>query len=207
MWSEVIHMKETELIGIGIKSLRKQLNMTLADIAADTGLSISYLSKIERNQGNVTLDAISKICAAFHIDLVKFLSMDFTKDIVHIHKNERSVIYYKEDTVKYELLTSGYNKQIRGLLVTLYPRHEHNFNKIGMPHTTDELAYIIRGEMIFTVEDKNGETKQYLLKEGDSFYLYAGQRHGLACFGNKECVSLWSYFAPSCFMENMPAQH
>ena len=85
-------MKETELIGIGIKTLRKQLNMTLADIAADTGLSISYLSKIERNQGNVTLDAISKICAAFHIDLVKFLSMDFTKDVIHIHKNERSVI-------------------------------------------------------------------------------------------------------------------
>lgn len=200
-------MTEPELIGSSIKALRKQLNLTLAEIAVATGFSISYLSKIERNQGNVTLEAISKICAAFNIDLIAFLQMDFGKDVIHIHKNERHVIYYKENIAKYELLTSGYNKQLRGLLVTLYPRHEQSFNKIGMPHTTDELAYILKGEMMLTVEDKNSETKRYILKEGDSFYLYAGQRHALACIGNKECVSIWSYVAPSCFTENMPSQH
>lgn len=200
-------MKETELVGLGIKTFRKQLNMTLADIAASTGLSISYLSKIERNQGNVTLDAITKICAAFRIDLVEFLSMDFTKDIIHIQKDKRTVIYYKENVAKYELLTSGHTKQIRGLLVTLYPRKEYNFNKVAMPHTTDELAYVIKGEMLFTVEGKNGESKRYILKEGDSFYLYAGQKHGLACSGNKECISIWTYTAPLCFAENIPSQH
>ena len=54
-------MRETEVIGTAIKTLRKQLNMTLADLTSATGFSISYLSKIERNQGSITLDAIAKI--------------------------------------------------------------------------------------------------------------------------------------------------
>lgn len=200
-------MTELERIGSGIKEIRKRLNLTLADLAVATGFSISYLSKIERNQGNITLEAISKICAAFNIDLIEFLCMDFDKDVVLVHKNERSVIYFKEGLVKEELLTSGRNKQIRGLMVTLYPRSEQIVNKIGMQHTTDEFAFILKGEMLFIVEDKHGATNRYILREGDSFYLYAGQRHWLSCLGNKDCVSIWSYVAPSCFTENMPIQH
>lgn len=92
-------MTEMELIGTGIKALRKQMNMTLADIAAATGLSISYLSKVERNQGSITLDSIAKICSAFEIDIVDFLSMDFNKDIVHIHKDDRKTIYHLENII------------------------------------------------------------------------------------------------------------
>ena len=39
-------MTETDLIGAGIKTLRKIKNMTLEDVARATGFSISYLSKV-----------------------------------------------------------------------------------------------------------------------------------------------------------------
>ena len=147
-------MTETDLIGAGIKTLRKIKNMTLEDVARATGFSISYLSKVERNQGSVTLDAIAKICAAFEMDVVDFLRMDFNKDTVHIHKEDRKVIFYREGIVKYELLTHGLMKKIKGLLITLYPTNSQGFAKIAMPHTTDELAFIIEGEMILAVDDK-----------------------------------------------------
>ena len=200
-------MTETEIIGTSIKTLRKQLNMTLADLASATGFSISYLSKVERNQGSVTLDAIAKICSAFEIDVVNFLSLDFNKDTIHIHKEDRRVIFNREGIIKYELLTRGQMKKIRGLLITLYPDNRENYARIANPHTTDEFAFILEGEMILAVVDKNGNTQQNILKKGDSFYLYAGQKHALKCYGSKECISLWSYLAPPCFPEDIPSQH
>lgn len=200
-------MTETEVIGTSIKILRKQLNMTLADLASATGFSISYLSKIERNQGSITLDAIAKICSAFEIDVVNFLSLDFAKDTIHIHKEDRRVILHRENSIKYELLTRGHMKKIRGLMITLYPNNNEGYARIASPHTTDEFAFILEGEMILAVLDKNGITQQNILKKGDSFYLYAGHKHALKCHGGKECISLWSYLAPPCFPEDIPSQH
>lgn len=98
-------------------------------------------------------------------------------------------------------------KKIRGLLITLYPSSNQSYNKVAMPHTTDEFAYVLEGEMLLTVVDKDGNTQQNILKKADSFYLYAGQKHALKCLGNKECLSIWSYLSPPCFSEDNPSQH
>lgn len=95
-------MNKVEMIGSGIKLLRKQKNMTLADVAEATGFSISYLSKIERNQGSITIDAVAKICSAFDMDIIEFLRMDFGKDKLLVRRDERKVILNKEGIIKYE---------------------------------------------------------------------------------------------------------
>ena len=194
-----MNVTESELICTGIKKIRKQLNLTLSDVAERTGFSVSYLSKVERNMGNLTIDAMTKICAAFNIDLVEFLSMDFLNDVIHVRNGENKVIFNKEGLMKYELLTYGNKKNLKGLRITLYPDKGPHYTKVALPHTTDELAYILEGEMVLAAVDKDEKTSKYHLKTGDSFYLYAGQKHGLKCYGNKPCVSLWSYISPPCF--------
>ena len=166
-------MPDIEMIGAGIKILRKQKNMTLADVSEATGFSISYLSKIERNQGSITIDAIMKICSVLDMDIIEFLRMDFGEDIVLVRRDKRKIIYHNEGIVKYELVTSGYMKKIKGLIVTLYPDVSQSFAKVAMPHTTDEYGFILEGEMILRIVDKNGKTTQYHLKAGDSYYIYA----------------------------------
>jgi len=192
-------MTEMESVCAGIKAMRKRLNLTLSDVAEKTGFSVSYLSKIERNQGNLPLDALIKLCAVFEIDLAGFLRMDFIEDVIHIHNGENKVIFQKDGLIKYELLTHGSKKTLKGLRVTLYPSKESKFAKTSMPHTTDELIYIAEGEMILSVVDKDEKTAQYHLKTGDSFYLYAGQKHALKCHGRKPCVAICGYISPPCF--------
>ena len=200
-------MTEAELISLGIKTLRKQKNMTLADMAEATGFSISYLSKVERNQGSITIDAVAKICSAMGMDLIEFLRMDFSKDIVVVRKEERKTIYNSEGIIKYDLVTGGHQKKLKGMVVTVYPSDSRNFAKVCMPHTTDELAFILDGEMILAIVDKDGNTTQTLLKTGDSFYVYAWQKHAFKCHGSKPCQSLWSYLSPHCFADDDPSQH
>jgi|GEM_PF-2786702 len=201
-------MNKVEMIGSGIKLLRKQKNMTLADVAEATGFSISYLSKIERNQGSITIDAVAKICSAFDMDIIEFLRMDFGKDKLLVRRDERKVILNKEGIIKYELVTNGHLKKLKGLIVTLWPdNNSKNFARVAQPHTTDELAFILEGEMILVTVDKYGKTTQNLLRPGDSYYVYAGEKHALKCHGDKPCRSLWSYISPPCFSEDDPTQH
>ncbi|MDR3165402.1 MAG: XRE family transcriptional regulator [Synergistaceae bacterium] len=189
-------MTDMEAICDRIKKTRKRLNLTLSSLAEKTGFSVSYLSKVERNQGNLSLDVFLKLCAVFDMDIEEFLSFSADEDIVHVRNGENRVIYQKEGLLKYELITSGSKKTLKGLRVTLYPGKKY---KISMPHTTDELGYILEGEMTFVIIDKNEKNTQYHLKSGDSFYLYAGLKHALKCCGTKPCVSVWSYSSPPCF--------
>jgi transcriptional regulator with XRE-family HTH domain len=189
-------MTDMEAICEKLKKTRKQLNLTLSDVAEQTGFSVSYLSKVERNQGSLSLDVFMKLCAVFNMDVEEFFSSSTDDDVVHVRNGENKIIYQREGVLKYELITSGSKKALKGLRITLYP--SKNF-KVSMPHTTDELAYILEGEMTFVTIDKNEKTTQYYLKAGDSFYLYAGLKHALRCCGSKPCVSLWSYASPPCF--------
>jgi transcriptional regulator with XRE-family HTH domain len=189
-------MTDMETICDRIKRTRKRLNLTLSNLAEKTGFSVSYLSKVERNQGSLSLDVFLKLCAVFNMDIEEFLSLSTDEDVVHVRNGENRVIYQKEGVLKYELITSGSKKALKGLRITLYPSKKY---KVSMPHTTDELAYILEGEMTFVTVDKNEKSTQYQLKTGDSFYLYAGLKHALKCSGSKPCVSLWSYASPPCF--------
>ncbi len=70
------------------------------------------------------------------------------------------------------------------------------------PHTADEFAFILEGEMMLAVVDKNGNTKENILKKGIPS-TFMRDINTLKCHGNKECISIWSYLAPPCFPEDI----
>ena len=48
-------------IGHILKKLRKERKLTLKDLAEQTGVSISFLSQVERGKSSVTLESLRKI--------------------------------------------------------------------------------------------------------------------------------------------------
>jgi transcriptional regulator with XRE-family HTH domain len=72
------HEKETlREIGGSIREARRHASMTLDDIAEQTGLSKSVLSKTE-NGGNATLSTIYRICRALDLH-PRYVLPDFKK--------------------------------------------------------------------------------------------------------------------------------
>lgn len=61
-------------VGEKIKELRKKNNLKLEELAEKTGLSISYISLIERGLKNPSLKALEKIAKAFKLPPSYFLS-------------------------------------------------------------------------------------------------------------------------------------
>ncbi len=56
-------------IGNTIKTRRKLLRITQQQLADIAGVSINTLTKIERNEGNPTLDVLERVLDALGLDL------------------------------------------------------------------------------------------------------------------------------------------
>jgi len=60
-------------IGISIKKLRTKLKMSQNDFAKACGISMSYLSEIERGLKNPTIDIVLKIATAFNVKVSEII--------------------------------------------------------------------------------------------------------------------------------------
>jgi transcriptional regulator with XRE-family HTH domain len=73
-YSEMTVDKPAIDIGARVNSLRRERKWTLVETSKHTGLSLSALSKIERNELSPTLMSLGKIANGFGIDVVTLLS-------------------------------------------------------------------------------------------------------------------------------------
>ena len=61
-------------LGTQLRQIRQIRKQTLADVAAATHLSISYISNIERNKAEPTLDNLRKLAGHFDMPVAQFLT-------------------------------------------------------------------------------------------------------------------------------------
>jgi transcriptional regulator with XRE-family HTH domain len=168
-----------ERISTNIQQLRKNAKMSLQDLAARTGLTKSYLSKIERKIQTPSFSSISRIAIALGVDTTSLLTeraesledvrISFTK------KGERKVIAPVERSFEgsvhgiiYEAI--AYNKpgkNMNPIVLTIPPEGAPVFQ-----HEGEEFIYILEGRHEFTYDDHT-----YIMEEGDSVYLDAAVPH------------------------------
>jgi len=60
-------------VGVTIRHLRRGLKMSQEDLAAECGLTTTYVGMVERAETNVTLLALGKITKALNIKLSDLL--------------------------------------------------------------------------------------------------------------------------------------
>lgn len=71
----------SETLGSELKKLRKGRKMTLKELSAESGLSISFLSQVERDLRTMTFTSLKKISEALDVN-VNFFFDDNQKDPV-----------------------------------------------------------------------------------------------------------------------------
>jgi transcriptional regulator with XRE-family HTH domain len=158
-------------IGEKIKLLRKEKNLTLKSIAESTGLSISFLSQVERMKSSLTLESLKKISVVLKVNPSYFFSNDTDRQpspkvIRGIDSDEQLTVnqfIYKDMSGNQSNL--GFNP----ILVILNPG-ENKGNPFS--HFGNEFLYILDG--ILTVQINNEE---YQLNKNDSIIIEASNPH------------------------------
>ena len=170
-----------ENIGGRIRRVRKSKGMTLNDLAGGAGLSVSYISNLERNLCSPTLDNLMKICTVLEVSLVRLLdSMGWNEGVVRA--SEREVVYEHKGEIRYESINFGEDK-LNGLVISLEP-HCSYVNK--WRHVYDEIGYILEGELTLRLNEN-----EYILRPGDSVYVDSRDEHNMSNHGDVTCVSYW----------------
>ena len=71
-------MNQSEMIGSRLKEERLQQKLTLKQLSEKVGLSIGYLSQVERGYGTLSLSALKKLSSALGLEMSTFFAVSYT---------------------------------------------------------------------------------------------------------------------------------
>lgn len=164
-------------IGREVRAFRHQQDMTVAELAGKTGLSIGMLSKIENGNISPSLTTLQALSTALSVPITSFFRrFEESREAVHVKAGE-AVETERAGTRaghQYNLLGHiGSNNSgviVEPYLITLsetsdvFPTFQHE----GI-----ELLYVLEG----AVRYRHGDTL-YDLRPGDSLFFDADAPHG-----------------------------
>lgn len=180
-----------EKIGVLLKRIRKQHKITLQELALKSGLSVSYLSLLERGLNSPTIESLNKICQCLNITLTDLL-LNLNSEKFLVEKNKRRIIFDDKHGVRYEALTEG-NRHMKGTAMIVSDSVLH----ISESHIADEIGYAVKG-----VLELNLEGVIYEIHPGDTVYIPANTKHSFKKLSEEESVTIWIYHNIS--LDNTP---
>ena len=174
-----MHMVEN--IGGRIRRVRKSKGMTLNDLATGAGLSVSYISNLERNLCSPTLENLVKICTVLDVSMLKLLDNEgWNEDVVRAA--DREVVYEQKGEVRYESINFGVDK-LNGIVISLEP---HCVFDDEWTHSYDEIGYVLEGELTIMLNENT-----YVLNPGDCIYVPSKNEHNMSNVSDRRCISYW----------------
>lgn len=170
-------------IGYNVRGHRRDKGMTLQQLSEATGLSIGYLSNLERNTNNPTLVNIQKICEALGISFYSLLERNKEENII-VRRHEREKIISEENNMLLENIEFGLENE-SFIYMTIAPSSEGE--GLCWEHEYDEVGTIFEGHLTLVLDSQTFE-----LDEGDTIIIKAHTKH---CYYNrtdKSSVSYWT---------------
>ncbi|WP_410207329.1 helix-turn-helix domain-containing protein [Fusobacterium sp.] len=156
-------------IGEKIKAIRKGKDYTLKQLADITGLSIGFLSNIERDLNSPSISNLQQICSALGVNLMEVFDEEAGTNPI-TRAAEREEIFNNSDAaVKVESLLNG-KASLNGICITL--DKSDTFSDMSWGHGFDEIGIVIKGGLEIELDKV-----VYHLDEGDSIFIREGIPH------------------------------
>ena len=173
--------------GQRFRRLRQKRNLSLVQVARATGVSVGFLSALERGQMRASIATLRRIARYYRTNLFSFFDAS-GKNSRLVQSPERRVLETTKG-VRMELLAWG-NKAMEPHLFRIKPG-----SGSGEPYTHEgeEFLHVIRGEFEIWL----GDEEHYKLKSGDSLYFESSTPHRWRNPGRKETWLLWINTPPT----------
>ena len=178
-------------LGTRIRELRMNRNLTLEQVSTETGLSVSFLSTVERNKASISVENLEKLAKYYQVHIVHFFNAP-EENAVMVTRREQileSLDSEKMAEAAVILLANKPNARIEPLLVTIAPGKEEPHFRM---HEADTLLYVLSGEALL-ISEKGDQTE---LHQGDLAYYVNYPHRRLANASNKTPLVIISITSP-----------
>lgn len=173
-----------------IRKIRQGKNMTLKELSEKAGLSVSFLSQVERGISSMTVTSLKNIADALDVSLKELVDVEEYSGFVH-KKDNQALLGFESSFNKYIRLSGKFeNRQLEAMLVTMEPNF---YDSEESTHEGEEFYYVLEGEGVFIVDGV-----EYKIRKGESIHYPSTLLHKIINPGNQELVMV-SLVTPPIF--------
>ena len=182
-------------LGEDLRALRKAQGLTLEDLAAASGKSLSFISKIERGQARPSVTTLQELAGALAVPVGWFFETDGPVPADErpfiVRKARRRKLSYSglgsTDYMGFEdhLLSASLDGQLALGMSTYQPGG--NSGDELYTHNGEEAGLVVKGAIDLHLDDK-----VFRLDAGDSFSFPASIPHRYSNPGDSEAQIVWA---------------
>ena len=175
------------LPGQRFRRLRTRRGLSLAQVARATGVSIGFLSALERGQMRSSIATLRRIARFYRTNILSLF--ETAGDNPRLVRPRQRKILETTPGVRMELLAWG-NTVMEPHLFRIKPG---GGSGESYSHEGEEFLHVLRGQFDISLDGK----EHYHLKPGDSLYFESSTPHRWKNPGRKETWLLWINTPPT----------
>jgi transcriptional regulator with XRE-family HTH domain len=178
-------------VGEQIRELRRIKRLTLHQLADMVGVSVGYLSQIERDRSKLPIGTLRKICDVLGVHMSWFFPTTAAgpvseRDFIVRAKNRRRLSFTGLG-INEELLSPNLSGPLEVLMSTIEPGADSG----EYSHDGSEAGVVVAGTMELWVNDR-----YFRLEVGDSFSFSSTERHRCRNPGDTPAKVVWVITPP-----------
>ncbi|WP_341862147.1 cupin domain-containing protein [Gymnodinialimonas sp. 57CJ19] len=170
-------------LGALIRKRRKQLDLTLQALCDAAGLSVGYLSQVERGQSTPSLGTLAQIAQALSVGLEYFITTPKPSDSL-TRAGARPQFSIDGSSIMYESVCADFP----GAELSSYILHvPAGYASEVVSHEGEEIIFLLDGEITQTL---GGQT--FILQQGDSLHYTGSTPHSWSNETQSTTRILWT---------------
>jgi len=173
--------------GERFRRLRTRRGLSLAQVARSTGVSVGFLSALERGQMRSSIATLRRIARFYRTNILSFF--EAAEENPRLVRPAQRKILETTPGVRMELLAWGHT----AMEPHLFRIRPGGGSGESYAHEGEEFLHVLRGN--FEIWLKSGE--HYRLKPGDSLYFESSTPHRWKNPGRSEAWLLWINTPPT----------
>jgi DNA-binding transcriptional MerR regulator/quercetin dioxygenase-like cupin family protein len=174
------------VLGAHLRQLRTQRGLSLAEVARQVGVSVGFLSALERSRMTASVSTLQKLARFYKTNILEFFDRTGNGGPL-VRRSERKALEAGPG-VRMELLAWG-NTAMEPHLFRIAPG---SGSGEAYSHAGEEFLYVMRGRFQIAVDGRD-----YQLKPGDSFCFESATPHRWKNPGERETWVLWVNTPPT----------
>jgi transcriptional regulator with XRE-family HTH domain len=170
-----------------IREMRRKAGMTLQALADQAGISVGFLSLVERDKATPSLGTLASLAAALGVEIDVFIATPKPADSI-TRAGERPRFSLTDASLSYERITTTLPG---GTLSSLIVHIPVGYASEVTAHVGEELIVVLDGKVRQTLGDA-----AFVLHPGDSMHFMGDTPHSFANIGEGPARLLWTGTSP-----------
>lgn len=170
-------------LGGSLRARRKQLGLTMQSVADAAGLSVGFISQVERGLTSPSLSSLASLADVLQTHISAFLDQP-KPDGRTTRTANRESYSVAGAPVSYERLSTTFDgSQLHSVIVNAPPGHRAE----PISHRGEEMFFMLEGELTVEIE---GSVE--ILRQGDSTHFDSRRIHSTWNHTNNPASMIWS---------------